>query len=129
MTAPASPGQAGTLSYEQAGVNYDLIDPRSGSMDQLAFGAADIGGKRDRRIERPAAIFARADQAADWVRPVDPRDGASLQFLVETGSLARLFHCGEARMDLFQEVALDDREDRAALAVVARLQAGRECSE
>ena len=32
-------------------------------------------------------------------------------------------------MDLFQEVALDDREDRAALAVVARLQAGRECSE
>ncbi len=40
MTAPASPGQAGTLSYEQAGVNYDLIDPLKVSAQRAAAATA-----------------------------------------------------------------------------------------
>ena len=32
-------------------------------------------------------------------------------------------------MDLFEQIALDHGEDRAALAIVSRLQAGRERSE
>ena len=42
----------------------ERIDPRSGRMDQLALGPTDIGSKRDRRIERPAAAFAGAGQPA-----------------------------------------------------------------
>ena len=40
MTAPASTGQAGTLSYEQAGVNYDLIDPLKVSAQRAAAATA-----------------------------------------------------------------------------------------
>src|SRR5690606_30639418 len=94
-------------------------------MDQLALCAPDIGGERARRIERPAAVVYGARDPGDRLRAVDARGGAALGLLGEPGSLARLLHRDQARVDLLEQVALDDWKDRALLAVVARLRGGR----
>ena len=40
MSSPASPANPGTLSYEQSGVNYDLIDPLKVSAQRAAAATA-----------------------------------------------------------------------------------------
>jgi hypothetical protein len=85
---------------------------------------ANIGLERDRRIEAPAAGRLGPDQSGDRLRPLTRATVRRFNSWLSRLGLAGLFHGDEPRMDLLEEIALDQREDRALLAIVTCLPQG-----
>ena len=112
-----------------AGERHPLqrVHPGAGGGDERAAGRADVPRDRDGGIEQAAALLPRRRDARHGVRLLQPPPGALAGLGFQPRQLARAFHPGEPRLDLFQQVGLGHRPGGAAHAQVLRGRGPRQC--